>query len=91
MKRASDVPPVVESFGFRPVTSAMASTARSVNGPGLVTKTSAFDGSHSIVKSHAPAGGVLRALLDQRLERILAVTVVEADVETRARFAGNQD
>jgi len=48
MKRASEVPPLVDSFGWRPVTSAMAATARAVNGLGLVTNTSAFDGCHSI-------------------------------------------
>ena len=41
-------------------------------------------------KLHAAGGGGLRALLDQRLERSLAVAVVEADVEARARFAGNE-
>src|SRR6266700_3922321 len=43
MNRASDVPPLVDSCGCRPVTSVMAAVARSVNGPGLVTKTSALD------------------------------------------------
>ena len=46
MKRASEVPPVVDNFGLRPVTSATAFATNSVKGPGLVTNTPAFDGSH---------------------------------------------
>ena len=46
MKRASEVPPLVDSSGLRPVTFAMASVTSSVKGPGLVTNTPAFDGSH---------------------------------------------
>ena len=48
MKRASEVPPLVESSGLRPVTSSIAATARSVNGPGLVTNTFEFDGSQTM-------------------------------------------
>ena len=44
MKRASEVPPVVESTGVRPVTSRIALATVSVKGPGAVTKTLAFDG-----------------------------------------------
>src|ERR1700733_2229862 len=40
--------------------------------------------------THAAGRGYHRALLDQRLERGLAVAVVIADVEARARFAGNE-
>ena len=36
MKRASDVPPEVDSFGVLPVTSATAPTTTSVNGLGSV-------------------------------------------------------
>ena len=36
MKRASEVPPDVESFGFLPVTSATAPITTSVNGLGSV-------------------------------------------------------
>ena len=39
---------------------------------------------------HAAGGGVLRAPLDQRLQRGRAVAVVVADVEPRARLAGNE-
>ena len=38
----------------------------------------------------AARGGSLRAAFDQRLERGLAVVVVVADVEARARLAGNE-
>ena len=55
MKRASDVPPVVESAGFRPVTSAIALATRSVNGPGSTTNTSALEGSHSKAKRILPS------------------------------------
>jgi len=48
MKRASEVPPEVEELRLAPVTSSMAATARSVNGPGLVTNTLEFDGSHAM-------------------------------------------
>src|SRR6266436_2777884 len=55
MKRASDVPPVVESFGSFAVTSLIASETRSTNGPGLVTNESEFDGSHSMCQRIRPA------------------------------------
>src|SRR5215469_4752873 len=55
MKRASDVPPVVESLGSFAVTSLIAADTRSTNGPGLVTNESAFDGSHSICQRIRPA------------------------------------
>ena len=90
MKRASEVPPVVDSSGLRPVTSLTAFATSSVNGPGLVTNTSAFDGSHSNAKLYFAAGGLGRALLDQRFQRLRAYAVVEADVEARPRFAGNE-
>src|SRR5947209_7746390 len=48
MKRASDVPPVVDSIGVRPVTSVMALLIISTNGPGVVTNTSELDGSQSM-------------------------------------------
>src|SRR5690242_11083480 len=47
MKRASDVPPVVDNSGVRPVASAIAFATISVNGPGLVTNTFAFEYCHS--------------------------------------------
>jgi hypothetical protein len=48
MKRASEVPPEVDNFGFCPVTSASALITTSVNGRGSVENTSAFEGSQSI-------------------------------------------
>ncbi len=90
MKRASEVPPEVESSGVRPVTSAMASTAIAVNGPGLVMNTSAFDGCHSNEKLTRLARRGFRALFDQRFQRTLAVAVVVADVETRTRLTRNE-
>ena len=48
MKRASDVPPEVESSGLRPVTSSIALTARSVNAPGFVTNTLELEYSHTM-------------------------------------------
>ncbi len=47
MKRASEVPPVVESLGLPPVTASMAPATSSTNGPGCATKELAFDGSQS--------------------------------------------
>src|SRR5271165_22460 len=41
MKRASDVPPLVDKFGRRPVTSSTAAATRSVNGPGFVKEAAA--------------------------------------------------
>src|SRR4029079_5520153 len=46
MKRASEVPPVVDSSGLRPVTSVTAPATSSVNGPVSTTNTSALDGSN---------------------------------------------
>ena len=40
MKRASEVPPLVESSGWSPVTSFTAAATRSVKGPGSVRKAS---------------------------------------------------
>jgi hypothetical protein len=48
MKRASEVPPVVDSFGVRPVTSVMALLIIATNGPGVVRNTSEFDDSQSM-------------------------------------------
>ena len=48
MKRASEVPPEVESSGLRPVTSSIALTARSVKAPGLVTNTLELEYSHTM-------------------------------------------
>src|SRR5436190_12965 len=48
MKRASEVPPEVESSGLRPVTSSIALTARSVNAPGFVTNTLEWEYSHTM-------------------------------------------
>ena len=81
---------MVESSGLRPVTSATAFATSSVNGPGLVTNTPAFDGSHWNAKFDLAAGRFGGALLDQRFQRIQRVLVVEADVEARARLAGNE-
>src|SRR5665647_74558 len=75
MKRASEVPPEVESSGLRPVTSSIAATARSVKGPGFVTNTLELDGSHTIrARIQLPQG-------------LLGVKIVEADVEFCPRLA----
>src|ERR1700681_1342447 len=67
MKRASEVPPLVLSSGWRPVTSSIAATARSVNGPGFVTKTLEFDGSHTIrARMRLPAAFTRRASTSSR-------------------------
>ena len=50
MKRASDVPPVVDSTGVRPVTSVTAFEIIATNGPGEVRNTSEFDGSQSMLQ-----------------------------------------
>ena len=81
---------MVESFGLRPVTSAIAATARSVNGPGLVTKHVGVRRLPVERVMHAAGRGGVGAALDQRLERGLAVAIVVADVEARARLAGNE-
>ena len=84
MKRASEVPPLVLSSGLRPVTSSIAATARSVKGPGFVTNTLAFEGSHTMRARIRLPAALRHALLDQRPQRLLGVAVVEADVEFRA-------
>jgi hypothetical protein len=67
MKRASEVPPEVESSGLRPVTSSIAATARSVNGPGFVTNTSEFEGSHTMrALMRLPAAFASRASTSSR-------------------------
>ena len=90
MKRASDVPPVVESFGVAPVTSLIAPETRSTKAPGSATNESAFDGSQSMCQRTLLARTFGRPPLDQHLERRLAVAIVEADVEARARLAGDE-
>ena len=59
MKRASEVPPVVDRCGVRPVTSAIAPVTRSTNGPCLVRKTSAFEGCQSLGLDRRGSGYVL--------------------------------
>ena len=54
MKRASEVPPEVESSGSLPVTSFTVFATSSVNGLGVVTNTSAFDDCHSNAKRDLP-------------------------------------
>ncbi len=44
MKRASDVPPVVESVGVKPVSARIASETRSTKASGRVRKAGAFEG-----------------------------------------------
>ena len=90
MKRASDVPPVVESAGARPVTSLIAADDEIDERPGLGHERVGVRGLPVDVPAHALARRVGRAPLDQRLERSLAVAIVEADVEARARLAGNE-
>ena len=90
MKRASEVPPVVDSFGLRPVTSLIAPADEIDERAGLGQEDVRVRRLPVDAPAHAFAGRRLRALLDQRLERVLAVAIVEADVEARARLAGNE-
>ena len=88
MKRASEVPPPVESEGLRPVTSSTARATRSVNGPGLVRNATALVGSK--VERRAPAAVRRRdPALDLGGERFGRPEIVEADVELEAHFARN--
>ena len=67
MKRASEVPPPVESEGLRPVTSVTASATRSVNGPGLVRKATALLGSKvSVARPPTSAAATRRAISAER-------------------------
>src|SRR3954453_6308843 len=86
MKRASEVPPEVDSSGLRPVTSSIADTASSVNGPGLVTNTFEFEGSQTM-RADAGAAGLCQPRLDQLAQARLGVVVVVADVEFCAGLA----
>ena len=47
MKRASEVPPVVDRLGWRPVTSTMIFATSPTNAPGSVRNTSELDGAKS--------------------------------------------
>ena len=81
---------MVESFGWRPVTSAMAAAARSVNGPGFGDEDVGVRRLPVEGIVHAAGRGGAGALLEQRFERGLAVAVVVADVEAGAGLAGNE-
>src|SRR6185437_3718721 len=87
MKRASDVPPPVESDGVRPVTSRTAAATRSVNGPGLVRKATALVGSRaSVARSPSSAAASRRNFGG---ERFGGPEIVETDVELEPRLARN--
>ena len=81
MKRASEVPPEVESSGVRPVSSRIAPASSAVSGPGEVTKASPL-----VLIARSWRSSTRRQLRAQPgLERCGRVAVVEADVEGRAR------
>ena len=90
MKRASDVPPVVESSGLRPVTSAIALRNQIGERPRLGDEHAGIRRLPFERELDLAAGRLGGALLDQRLQRIRACAVVEADVEARPRLAGNE-
>ena len=75
MKRASDVPPVVDSSGRVPVTSAIASDTSSTNGARLGQERVGFDGCQSMRELDRAAGGQSGGLggapLDPGLQRVL--------------------
>ena len=60
MKRASDVPPLVESAGLRPVTSSTALATRSVKAPRLVRNATALVGSKLSATRAPPAAAATR-------------------------------
>ena len=78
MKRASDVPPVVESFGRRPVFFSTALATSSVKASGLVRNASALQGSKASVNV-TPHG--LQPAPQLRRKRLRRPEIVEADIE----------
>ena len=86
MKRASEVPPEVESSGLRPVTSSIAETARSVNGPGFGHEDVRVRRLPHDPGADAVAAGFGQPLIDQVSQAFVGVVVVEADVEFGARL-----
>ena len=82
-KRASDVPPVVLSFGRSPVSASMLSARSSLSSPGAVTNASALP-----ITVERIVGCQWRDLpVQPRLEALAGVVVVEADVEARRGLA----
>src|SRR5260370_42298210 len=67
MKRASEVPPLVDSAGRRPVTASTAPATRSVKGPRSVTKASALVESKSSERRAPPTAATLRAVSADRV------------------------
>ena len=88
MKRASEVPPLVESAGRRPVTSSTAAATRSVNGPRVVRKASALLGSKVSAK-RLPSAAVLTRRSISALRVSDRPGRVEADIEDEPHLARN--
>ena len=89
MKRASEVPPLVEKNGAWPVTLATVSLTSWVNLPGAVRKDTPLVWlvmSIAAARSLRDALGAVLHPVDQAFGRVL---VVEADIECGARLAGN--
>ena len=86
MKRASEVPPEVESSGVTPVSAATARATRSVKGPGAVRKLSP-EMLEAGGDADAELGrGAVGLLLDPVGEARAGVGVVEADVDGGPRL-----
>ena len=90
MKRASDVPPVVDSFGLAAGYFGNGVRYQFGERPRLGDEHAGVRRLPSEFEVDLAAGGLRRALFDQLFQRIERVVVVEADVEARPRFAGNE-
>src|SRR5450759_5438185 len=74
MKRASEVPPLVESCGVRPVTFVIASVTSSVNGPGSVTNTQAFEWEPSNAWVFVTEPGPFTELVTEAIKKVTGRT-----------------
>jgi hypothetical protein len=88
MKRASEVPPLVDSSGRRPVTSSIAVATRSVKAPRGVRNATALVGSKESA-ARPPGSAAAAAPLDLGAQAPRRPEIVEADIEGEADFAGN--
>ena len=89
MKRASEVPPLVEKTGDWPVTRATVSLTSWVNFPGWVRKETPL--SEWVKRDGAAAflGDAVGAVVDPADQAVRRVRVVEADIERRTRLGRN--
>ncbi len=89
MKRASEVPPLVESCGRRPVTSSTALATRSVKAPRGGEERDGVGGIEAQACTRAPPAAAATRRSISAAQRFGRPQIVEADVEDEAHLAGN--